>query len=141
MPSGTALLVEDDPAVARLRDADGTPRGYLEIDTDLTILGRVDEQRRHSQKLESIGLLAGGVAHDLNNLLTVINGYSEMLLSEMPADSPFRELLREISTAGDRAAGLTQQLLTFSRKQLVQSTVLTTGCTSPKSRKRNKVTV
>ena len=141
MPSGTALLVEDDRAVAWLRAADGTPRGYLEIDTDLTVLRRVDEQQRHSQKLESIGLLAGGVAHDLNNLLTVINGYSEMLLSEMPADSPFREPLREISTAGDRAAVLTQQLLTFSRKQLVQSTVLTTGCTSPKSRKRNKVTV
>jgi two-component system cell cycle sensor histidine kinase/response regulator CckA len=141
MPSGTALLVEDDPAVARLRDADGTPCGYLDIDTDLTILRRVDEQRRHSQKLESIGLLAGGVAHDLNNLLTVINGYSEMVLSEMPADSPFREFLREISTAGDRAAGLTQQLLTFSRKQLVQSTVSNTGCTSPKSGKWNQVTV
>ena len=141
MPSGMALPGGRRPRVARLRDADGTPRGYLDIDTDLTILRRVEEQRRHSQKLESIGLLAGGVAHDLNNLLTVINGYSEMLLSEMPADSPFRELLREISTAGDRAAGLTQQLLTFSRKQLVQSTVSNTGCTSPKSGKRNKVTV
>jgi two-component system, cell cycle sensor histidine kinase and response regulator CckA len=64
------------------------------------------------------------VAHDFNNLLTVINGYSEMLLGDMPADSPFREPLREISAAGDQAAGLTQQLLAFSRKQLVQPTVL-----------------
>ncbi|MBZ5621652.1 MAG: PAS domain S-box protein [Acidobacteriia bacterium] len=106
------------------RDADGTPRGYLQIDSDLTELRRIEEERRHSQRLESVGLLAGGVAHDFNNLLTVINGYSEMLLSEAPADSPFRERLREIRTAGDRAAGLTQQLLAFSRKQLVQPTVL-----------------
>jgi PAS domain S-box-containing protein len=106
------------------RDVEGTPRGYLEIDTNLTELRRVEEQRRHAQKLESIGLLAGGVAHDFNNLLTVINGYTEMLLGEVPADSLFGNHLREIRGAGDQAAGLTQQLLAFSHKQRVQCTVL-----------------
>ena len=106
------------------RDADGTPIGYLEMDTDLTELRRVDEQRRHSQKLESLGLLAVGVAHDFNNIVTVINGYSEMLLSEMPANSLFWESLREIRTAGERAAGLAQQLLAYSRNQPVQPRVI-----------------
>jgi len=74
----------------------------------------------HSQKLESVGLLAGGVAHDFNNLLTVINGYAEMSLDELPAGSALRGSLSEIRAAGERAAGLTQQLLAFSRKQVIQ---------------------
>ena len=101
--SYASATVRASPVMSRWalrRHADGTPHGYLEIDTDLTELRRVDDQRRHSQKLESIGLLAGGVAHDFNNLLTVINGYSEMVLSEMPLGSPLsRAPLREISPA------------------------------------------
>jgi PAS domain S-box-containing protein len=106
------------------RNANGEACGCLEINTDVTERRRVEEQLRHSQKLESVGLLAGGVAHDFNNLLTVINGYTEMVLGDLPEDSPVRENLTEIRAAGDRAAGLTQQLLAFGRKQLLKPTVL-----------------
>lgn len=84
----------------------------------------LQEQYQQGQKMEGIGRLAGGVAHDFNNLLTVINGYSEMLLNQPRLDEPTRNLLREIHKAGGRAAGLTQQLLAFSRKQILQPKVL-----------------
>jgi two-component system cell cycle sensor histidine kinase/response regulator CckA len=80
----------------------------------------LEAQLRQAQKLESIGRLAGGVAHDFNNHLTVINGYGAMLQEQFPADHPAREALDEIVAAGNRAAALTQQLLAFSRKQVTQ---------------------
>jgi two-component system, cell cycle sensor histidine kinase and response regulator CckA len=91
---------------------------------DVTEAKKVEEQLRQSQRLDSIGRLAGGVAHDFNNLLTVINGYAEMALDDLSHDDPRRGSLQEIRSAGDRAAQLTQQLLAFSRKQMLRPVVL-----------------
>jgi len=80
---------------------------------------RLEEQLREAQKLESIGRLAGGIAHDFNNLLTVINGYGDLMMAQLDKRDPLRESLVQIRNAGERAAGLTQQLLAFSRRQII----------------------
>jgi signal transduction histidine kinase/DNA-binding response OmpR family regulator len=81
-------------------------------------------QLRQSQKLEAIGALAGGIAHDFNNLITVISGYTQLALMRADKTSPEAEDLRQVIDASDRAANLTHQLLAFSRKQVLQPTVL-----------------
>ena len=87
---------------------------------DITDRKRLEEQLVQSQKMESLGRLAGGIAHDFNNLLTVINGYSDWMLQEMDDDHPFRARVAEVRAAGGQCAELTQQLLAFSRKQIVR---------------------
>lgn len=83
-----------------------------------------EEQLRQAQKMEAIGRLAGGVAHDFNNILTAIQSYAEFLVQDLGADSRYGDDLREIQKAADRAAGLTQQLLAFSRRQVLRSEAL-----------------
>lgn len=87
-------------------------------------LKRTEEQLRQAQKMEAVGRLAGGIAHDFNNLLTAILGYSELVLSDMPSDVAGRADIKEIQKAGQRAASLTQQLLAFSRKQVLEPRVV-----------------
>jgi two-component system, cell cycle sensor histidine kinase and response regulator CckA len=102
----------------------GGRKARLVLASDITERKKLEEQFHQAQRLESIGRLAGGVAHDFNNLLTVINGYTEMVLQDESEDDPNREMLDEVLAAGARAAALTQQLLTFSRKQLIQPVVV-----------------
>ncbi|MEM7262062.1 MAG: PAS domain S-box protein [Planctomycetota bacterium] len=90
---------------------------------DVTDRERLGDELRQSQKHEAIGQLSGGVAHDFNNTLTIINGYADQLRSEVGPDHPWRETLDEILAAGSRAADLTRQLLAFSRKELIQPEV------------------
>ena len=87
---------------------------------DVTENRRLEEQLREAQKLESVGRLAGGVAHDFNNLLTVITGYAEFVAGMLEEFHPARAAVLEIQKAGERASGLTRQLLAFSRRQVVQ---------------------
>ena len=93
---------------------------FVSVFDNVTERMKLEEQLRQSQKMEAVGMLAGGVAHDFNNLLTVINGYGEMLLSRIGEKSPMRKDVEEIRRAGDRAALLTRQLLAFSRRQVMQ---------------------
>lgn len=85
---------------------------------------RLEAEYQQAQKMESVGRLAGGIAHDFNNLLGVIRGYSEFALQAMGEDSPQREDVTEIVRATERAAGLTRQLLAFSRRQILRPEVL-----------------
>jgi hypothetical protein len=104
------------------------PRGsvgeILGVTRDITERIQAEARLMQAQKMESVGRLAGGVAHDFNNLLTVINGYSQMLLAKLREGDPMRDNLEEIHKAGQRAAALTQQLLAFSRKQVLQPRLL-----------------
>jgi signal transduction histidine kinase/ActR/RegA family two-component response regulator len=84
----------------------------------------LEEQLRQSQKMEAVATLAGGVAHDFNNLLTVITGFSRLLMERFAADPQANQQLQQITTASDRAAALTRQLLAFSRRQVLQPTRL-----------------
>jgi PAS domain S-box-containing protein len=91
---------------------------------DVTDVLNLEAQFRHAQKLESVGQLAAGVAHDFNNILTVIQGYSECLLARTQIDPVTAGPLKQISDAAKRAAALTRQLLMFSRKQVIQTKIL-----------------
>jgi PAS domain S-box-containing protein len=118
-------------AVSGIRASDGSLQYFVAHIQDLSELRRVQneldetgEQLRQSQKLEAIGKLAGGVAHDFNNLLTAINGYSDLALAALERPEHARKSIEEIRRAGERAAELTQQLLTFSRQQVLEPEVI-----------------
>jgi two-component system cell cycle sensor histidine kinase/response regulator CckA len=110
-------LVTDAPIV----DHEGELVGIVGVTSDLSEQRALEEQLRHAQKMEAVGRLAGGVAHDFNNMLTAIRGNAALMEDELPAASPLREDVREILRAAERASTLTRQLLAFSRKQVMQT--------------------
>jgi PAS domain S-box-containing protein len=111
-------------ANARSVFKEGTVLRYEGTNEDITQRKLLEEQLMQSQKMEAVGLLAGGVAHDFNNALSVITGYSGLLQMHLPVDDPLVRYTEEIAKAAHRAAGLTRQLLAFSRKQVIQPVIL-----------------
>ncbi|HTD60194.1 MAG TPA: PAS domain S-box protein [Gemmatimonadaceae bacterium] len=107
-----------------VRGDDGQLLYYEGATEDITALRQNEEQLRQSQKMEAMGRLAGGIAHDFNNLLTAIKGNAAMVLDSLPQGSPDALCLQELDAAATRAAGLTRQLLAFSRRQVLQTQVL-----------------
>jgi two-component system cell cycle sensor histidine kinase/response regulator CckA len=107
-----------------LVDESGRVLGVASLVQDVTEQVGLEERLRQSQKMEAIGRLAGGVAHDFNNLLTVIMGYSQILTDGLSAASPLADATTQIRSAADRAAGITRQLLAFSRKQVLLPRVI-----------------
>lgn len=106
------------------RDAKGNIVGLIALVRDITDYRHMEERLRQSQKMEAVGTLAGGVAHDFNNILMVISGYSSVLLDALSAEPKLRSHVLQIQKAGERAASLTRQLLAFSRKQTIQPVTL-----------------
>ena len=120
-PQGTRWVA----AHARLvRDAAGLAVSWLGVGTNISDRKSLESQFRQSQKMEAIGQLAGGVAHDFNNILTAILGYSELVMDSFGPRDQRRADMEAVITAGQRAAGLTRQLLAFSRKQVLQPSVV-----------------
>ena len=110
--------------VSPIRDEDGQVTGASKIARDITHEKQLEQKLRQAQTMEAIGQLAGGIAHDFNNLLTAINGYSALALMVPNVEEPIRHYMSQVEAAGKRATALTQQLLAFSRKQVLDPRVL-----------------
>jgi len=110
--------------ISAIKDPDGKIVGASKIVRDITDRKRMEDRLFQSQKMETVGKLAGGVAHEFNSILTAIIGQSELLLSDLPPEDPLVKNAREIRQAADRAATLTRQLLAYGRKQILQPEIL-----------------
>ena len=115
---GSLIWVEEN--IRAVRDREGGVSYFEGSAEDITDRRNLEAQLRQSQRMESIGQLAAGVAHDFNNILTIIKGHTDLLLTKGSGVTELGEPLKKISSAADRAADLTRQLLTFSRRQVMQ---------------------
>jgi len=109
------------------RVVDGAFRGYIGSALDVTEQRLLEDQLSQARKMEAVGLLAGGVAHNFNNMLTIINGYTDLMLARFAIEDPTRQDLEAVRVAGERAALLTNQLLAFGRRQMRQPTIVDVG--------------
>ena len=132
-PDGATRWIHD--RAFPVRDGAGRIVRIAGLAEDVTQRRALEEQLRQTQKMESLGMLAGGVAHDFNNLLAVISSSSGMLAESMPATGEDRELVQEIDAAVQRATGLTRQLLAFSRKQVIEPKVIDINAAVQETRK------
>jgi PAS domain S-box-containing protein len=117
-PDGSVRWVHERADIAR--GAAGRPIRMIGTVQDITIRRQLEDQLRQSQKMEAIGRLAGGIAHDLNNALTAIAGYAELALGQLPATHEVRADVEEIRRGAERAGSVTRQLLAFSRKEVLE---------------------
>ncbi len=124
-PDGTARWLR--ARAFPVRDADGRVYRVAGVCRDITEYRLLEEQFRQAQKMEAVGRLAGGVAHDFNNILSVILTYTAMLIGQMKIGDPIRADIEEIQRAGERATELTRQLLAFSRQQVLEPKVVDLG--------------
>ena len=113
-------LFTEDAVIAPVRDEKGAVTNYIAIKRDISHELELEVQYRQTQKIDSIGRLAGGVAHDFNNILAVICGHTDLALAQLSSDAPLRSNLECIQESADRAANLTRQLLAFSRRQVIE---------------------
>lgn len=100
-----------------LKDESGRPTGILFLVRDITKQKKLESRLIHARKMEAVGVLAGGVAHDLNNILAGLIGYPELMLMDTPGDSPYREPLLTVKKSGEKAAAIVKDLLTLARKE------------------------
>ena len=117
-------LYQEEMTITPVRNARGDIAHFIAIKQDITARKRIEKEYRQAQKMEAVGKLAGGVAHDFNNNLQVVFGYTSMLLSGLPEGTDQHREVLEIQRAAERSASLTRQLLAFSRRQLITLTVL-----------------
>jgi PAS domain S-box-containing protein len=117
-------LYEIDAAFSAIRDGDDRVVSYVSVQHDVTHEVALEAQLRQSQKMEAVGKLAGGVAHDFNNILSIIMGYSDLVLDEVENGGVIAMGVEEIREASQRAGALTRQLLTFSRRQIQKPGVI-----------------
>jgi len=117
-------LFWENGSISAVRNHEGRITHFVGVKEDVTERKRATDQMRQVQKMEAVGLLAGGIAHDFNNLLTVINGYSTLIVRELEPGSEMRLEAEQVLRAGERAAELTRQLLSFSRRQILEPRVL-----------------
>ena len=106
--------------VSLVRDLQGSPAYFISVVEDISEHKKLEEQLFQAQKMEAIGQLAGGIAHDFNNLLTAVIGYGHLLKAEVTKDEQASSYVNQILSASERAAVLTNELLTFSRKQIIR---------------------
>ena len=113
-------LFTEDAVIAPVRDEKGAVTNYIAIKRDISHELELEVQYRQTQKIDSIGRLAGGVAHDFNNILAVICGHTDLALAQLSPDAPLRSNLECIQESAERAANLTRQLLAFARRQVIE---------------------
>jgi PAS domain S-box-containing protein len=117
-------LYTEEATISPLKDEQGKIINYVAVKRDITNELQLEEQYRQAQKMQAVGQLTAGVAHNFNNLLTAINGFAELSQARLPADHPLQSMLEAILRSGQNATDLVKQLMIFSRKQMVEPQIV-----------------